>query len=241
MQPRTKRRAFLGGLAAASVGGAGYFLRPQEQRRLGRYLHPTDPIVESETFAHVSGIVRQGRVMAVQIAMRETTYEDREIVLFADSDRPATQTMPGPWGFWQFDVEVSDREPGEYTLTVGEERLPVTLDSQVPPRLRDPRLRLTTQGVWRSSHVAHARGYDTGPETGRIEVAFRQPTGSTAEPLDSLAVRTPEGDRIGTQDLSDGVYETEFELGSFLPFDGLGVLQGLADGEVVDEVQLVTY
>jgi len=244
MQPRTKRRAFLGGLAVAGVGGVGYLLRPQEEQRVGHWLRPTDPITSSDTFAHVSGVVRQGRSMTVQIAMRETTTENTEIVLFADSDDPIEEIMPGPWGFWRLNVDVTGRQPGEYVLDVGADRLSVTLEHQTPSRFRDPRLQLTTQGVWRSGHVAHVYGYDTGPETGRIEVAFRDRIGSMAQSLDSLVVLTPAGDRIGSHSLPEGVYETSFELDPFEPFESsgeLGVLRGITDGSVVDEVQLLTY
>jgi len=245
MQPRTKRRAFLGSLAVAGVGGAGYLLRPGEDRqRMARWLRPTDPITSSDTFAHVSGIVRQGRSMIVQIATRETTTENTEIVLFADSDDPVREIMPGPWGFWRLNVDVTGRQPDEYVLDVGGDQLSVTLEHRPPPRLRNPRLQLTTQGVWRSGQIAHVYGYDTGPETGRIEVAFRQRIGSTADSLDSLSVLTPAGDRIGSHSLPEGVYEMSFELDPFEPFEShgeLGVLRGISDGSVVDEVQLLTY
>lgn len=242
MQSRTKRRAFLGGLAVAGVGGAGYLLRPDDDRqRLARWLRPTDPITDSETFAHVSGIVRQGETMTVQVAMRETPSENTEITLFADSDDPVREIMPGPWGFWRFDVDVSDRWPGEYVLDVGDDRLSITLERQPPPRLFDPRLQVTTQGVWRSSHLAHAYGYDTGPETGRLEVAFRQRTGATADAIDALDVVTPAGETIGSHSLPEGVFETTIDLEPFEPFDGLGVLRGIREGTVVDGVQLLTY
>lgn len=239
MQPRTKRRVFLGSLAVAGVGGAGYLFRPQDRQRQARWLRPTDPLDDSETFAHVSGIVRQEQTMSVQIATRETTTENTEIVLFADSNEPEREIMPGPWGFWRFDV--ARRKPGEYVLDVGGDRLPITLERQPPPRLVDPRLQLTTQGVWRSAHVAHVYGYDTGPETGRIEVAFRQRTGSAAEPIDALDVSTPAGETIGSRPLSEGIYETTFDLESFEPFDGLGLLRAIHGDTVVDAVQLLTY
>jgi hypothetical protein len=242
MEQRTTRRAALGGLAVAGVGGAGYLLRPTDERRAGNWLHPTDSIAHSDDFAHVSGVVRQGRVMAVQVAMRETTIENIEIVLFAESDDPVVETMIGPRGFWRFDVDVSGRTPGEYVLAVGDDRLSVTLETDAPTRLRNPRLQITTQGVWRSSHVAHAYGYDTGPETGRLEIAFRQRVGSAAVPIDALDVLTPAGDRIGSHSLSEGVYEATLRLDPFEPFeDGLGMLRAFHDGDAVDGVHLLTY
>lgn len=235
MQSRTKRRAFLGGLAIAGVGGAGYLLRQPTQQTWGRWLYPATDITTNETFAFVRGVVDDGLTMDVQVAMRQTAPEERTITLFADSDDPVQATMSSLWGFWRFDVQT--RQPGTYVLDVAGDRLEVELEAQLPTRLRNPRLRLTPRALWQSPYVAHARAIDTGPETGRMHVDFRQQTGSDSF-LDSLQLQTPAGDVVASHPVPDGVYQTAFDIEPFRSFEADARLLGIRGDDVVDDIEL---
>lgn len=238
MQPRTKRRTLLGGLAVAGLGGAGYLLRPDTRQRRGRYLHPTTDLTDSDTFAYVSGIAHDGTTMEVQVAMRRTSPDERAITLFADSADPVEATMASLWGFWRFDVATLGIEPGSYVLDVAGDRLAVTVDRRIPAERRDPRLRLTPRALWQSSSVAHAHAMDTGPETGRMDVSFRQRSGTGSDPLERLELRTPTGETIASHSVPAGVYETSFDVDPFISFEGDAHLLGFRDEQVVDDVEL---
>lgn len=238
MQQETKRRAFLGGLAVAGVGGAGYLLRPRESERV-RWLHPVEALAESDTFAYVGGVRRDSDdTMHVEVAMRQNAHDRREIVLFADSGQPIRSGIPGLRCFWRFDAAIGDRPPGTYTLVVGDQLLPIELDATLPAHLQTTRLELSPIIVWQSKYIAHARGYDTGPETGRLEISFRQPIGRGPGVLDSVAFQNPDGEIIGERTLSRGPQSVTLDLDPFVEFEANGVLLSRRDGTVVDEVDL---
>jgi len=234
MNGQTRRRAFLGGIAATAVGGTSLLLNRARSRPPGRWLRPADPVAESPTFAAVEGVVDDGR-MHVTVAMRARRDSGRRIVLFADADDPVTASIPALRSFWRFEAETAGRPPGEYTLRVGDETLPVELVADLPPH-GDARVELTPRVTWRSDHVAHATGHSTGDGGGRIQVAFRRRTRDGSP--DAVAFRDPEGRIIGRREVPPDVVELGFDGDPLTVFDDDGDLLGLRDDREVDAVPM---
>jgi len=239
MHRRTKRRAFLGGVVAATVGGAGYVLNRQVRRSgaRGRWLRPVDPVSESEDFAYVAA-VREGESgeMDVEIATRNTWNRSREIELFADSADPVTATIPAFRGYWRFDATVGDRSLGEHALRVRDATLPVELVAESPP-FASAGVRLTARSTWRSDYVAHAHGWETGDGRGQITVAFRRRTG-LGPTLDAVGFRDPEGRLVGRAAVPTEVREFTFAVDPLTVFEADGELVGFRDERVVDRIRL---
>jgi len=239
MHRRTKRRAFLGGVVAATVGGAGYVLNRQvrDSGARGRWLRPVDPVSESEEFAYVAAVREgDGAEMDVEIAMRNTWNRSREIALFADSADPVTTSIPPLRGFWRFDAAVGDRDLGEHTLRVRGATLPVELVAESPP-FASAGVRLTPRVTWRSDYVAHAHGWETGDGRGRVTVAFRRRTG-LGPTLDAVGFRDPEGRLVGRAAVPADVHEVTFTVDPLTVSEADGELVGFRDGDVVDRIPM---
>jgi hypothetical protein len=224
----TKRRAVLGGLAVAAVGGTSYLLGGSSEPVRG--LRPVDSLADSGDFAYVGG-VGDGDTLAVEVAMREREQSEQEIVLFADGDDPVRATIPPLRSFWRFDAPVGGRSPGRDTLRVDDASLPVR-------RLPDPStggdaaVRLTPRITWQSDYLAHARAYGDR-NGGRVVVAFRLRTTDGLTP-DALELRDPDGAVAGRHTVPEDVYQTAFDVNSLVPREGDAELVGLRDGAVVD-------
>lgn len=239
MNRQTKRRAFLGGLAATAVGGASVALNRARSgaRERGRWLRPVESVAESATFAYVGGVADgEGESLHVGVAMRERIDTGQTIELFAGADGATSEYLPPLRSFWRFDADVAGRSPGEYEIRVGDAALPVELVADPPP-YGDARVELTPRVTWRADHVAHARGYSTGDGRGRIEVAFRERTG--ADSLDAVAFRNPDGEVVGRRSVPEGVRELAFELDPLTARDdGDSEVLGLRAGREVDTVPM---
>jgi len=239
MHRRTRRRAFLGGVVAVTVGGAGYVLNRQvrDPGARGRWLRPVAPIEESADFAYVAA-VREGEEteLDVEIAMRNTWNRPREIELFADSADPVTATVPALRGFWRFEAAVGDRELGEHVLRVREATLPVELVEESPP-FASAGVRLTPRSTWRSDYVAHVHGRGTGDGRGQVTVAFRRRTG-LGPTLDAVGFRDPEGRLVGRAAAPTGVREFSFAVDPLTVFEADGELVGFRNERVVDRIPM---
>lgn len=236
MRRETRRRAVLGTILVGGVGTAGYLLRPRKRER-ARWLRPAEDLDDSELFAHVGGVT-DGTTMNVEVAMRATDYDRRDIVLFADSNDPVEAAIPGLRSYWRFDAAVADRALGTYRLRVGEDTLSVELTDEVPDRLTEPTLELTPRGLWRATFFAYAHGYSTGPDTGHLTLSLRKPAGSFDQRLDAVAFRTPDGETVGRTEPKQGTTELSVALDPFDRFEADGRLVGLRDGERIDDVAL---
>lgn len=236
MQRETGRRAVLGGLAAATVGGTGALLARSRRGSRARWLRPVDPLAASPTWAYFRGAVdRDAGRLAVEVATRARGERGRRIEVFADAERPARSYMPALRGYWRFEAAVDGRSPGRYAVRVGDARLPVALVEEAPPH-HDARVELTPRVTWRSPNVAHARGYSTGDGSGRVHVAFRERTGEGS--LDAVAFRDPAGRVLGRRPVPDGVRELSFGVDPLTDAAGDGELVGVRDGRAVDAVPM---
>lgn len=237
MNRRTKRRAFLGGAIAATVGGTSYLLTRSRADATGRWLRPVDSLADSSEFAYFAGVRdTDGGEMAVEIAMRNTWNRPREVELFADSGDPVASTIPALRGFWRFDAVVGDREPGESVVRVRDAALPVEFVDETPS-FRSAGIRLTPRSTWRSDYVAHAHGSDTGDGRGRLHVAFRRRT-DLGPALDAVGFRDPEGRELGRRSVPSGVREFAFALDPLTVYEDDGELVGVRDGRVVDRIPM---
>lgn len=228
MNRETKRRAVLGGIAVAAVGGAGYLLGGTSEPVRG--LRTADPLAESERFAYVGGYSPDGERLRVEVAMRERRQTEQEIVLFPDDD-PVRAEIPPLRSFWRFDASVAGRSPGRDTVRVDDASLPVERLAETPARDRAA-VRLTPRITWQSDYLAHARGYGDR-EGGRVVVSFRVRTTDGLTP-DTLELRDPAGEVVGRHSVPEDVFETTFDVASLVPREGDAQLVGLRDGEVVD-------
>lgn len=235
MNRETKRRAVLGGVVAASVGGVSWALNRGGTRERGQWVRPVADISESPTWAYVSGVVDGDDRLDVEVAMRARSDDGRGIDLFADTDDPVGSYLPPLRSFWRFEVPVDGRPTGEYALRVGSETIPVEFVAESPPT-RGAGVRLTPRVTWRSDYVAHARGYDTA-DGGRLHVAFRRPTGE-GPTLDELALREPDGTVAGRWSVPSGVYGVTVDLDTLTVHEGDAYLVGYVDGREVDAVPL---
>lgn len=231
----TKRRTVLGGVVAASVGGASWALNRGGARERGQWVRPAGDLSESPTWAFVRGVVDGDGRLDVEVAMRERSDDGRGITLFADSPDPVESYLPPLRSFWRFGAALDDRSAGEYALRVGSETLPVEFVAESPPN-RGAGVRLTPRVTWRSDYVAHVRGYDTA-DGGRLHVTFRRPTGE-GPTLDALALREPDGTVAGRWSVPSGVYGVTVDLDSLTVHEGDAYLVGYVDGREVDAVPL---
>jgi hypothetical protein len=224
----TKRRAVLGGLAVAAVGGTSYVLGRSSDPVRG--LRAVDSLADDERFAYVGG-VGDGDTLAVEVAMRERQPTEQGIVLFADSDDPIRSEIPPLRSFWRFDAPVGGRSPGRDTLRVADASLAVERLADTPTG-GDGAVRLTPRITWQSDYLAHARGYGDR-NGGRVVVAFRVLTADGLTP-DTLELRAAGGEVVGRHTVPEQVFQTTFDVASLVPREGDATLVGIRDGEVVD-------
>ena len=228
MNRETRRRAVLGGVAVAAVGGTGYLLGGSSESVRG--LQAADSLAGSETFAYVGG-AGDGDRLRVEVAMRERRSTEQEIVLFPDSGDPVRSEIPPLRSFWRFDAPVAGRSPGRDSVRVGDASLPVERLAEAPAPDRAA-VRLTPRITWQSDYLAHARGYGDR-DGGRVVVSFRVPTADGLTP-DTLELRAPGDEVVGRHAVPEDVFETTFDVASLVPREADAELVGLRDGEVVD-------
>lgn len=214
MNDGTKRRVVLGGLATAGVGGLGYYLgqrarQSDDDEPFRRWLRSSGSIGTSDVFAFVGGITAsRTEPMDVHVALRETADEGRTVELFASSD-PVTIEIPPLRGFWRTEVDVTDRDPGPYTIRAEGTTFPIELVDGIPSDWApDASLTIFSKGAWRSEYVAHVRGYRRLEGGIRLNVAFRNRTGTAANPTDSLALTNGSGTAVVTTDVPEGTHNT---------------------------------
>jgi len=244
---RTKRRAILSGIVTVGVGGISYALSQQgsdadEGEQYRRWLQASDNVPTSDVFAFVGGIATaREEPMDVHVALRETADESRTVELFASED-PVTIEIPPRRSVRRSAVDVTDRDPGEYTVRAEETTIPIQLVDDLPEDYApDSSLTIFSRGAWRSDYIAHVRGYRRVEGGIGLDVAFRNRTGTGANPVDTLLVSDGDGNAVTMTDVAPDTHNTTILLESGESLTDESAVVARADGQPVTRVELFVF